>query len=155
MGFLGKYFIYYIKQPDFWYAKAITFREKNNFKASIDYCTKLLERDSRNMDAFILRSECYFLNNQNKESFDDAKSAMSLNPANPYPYSTIAQVYSILQDEESEDFYYFMNEAIKRGFKLECYLLEKGITERKNEERFQDLLKFRKNYAKLQYGKCK
>lgn len=83
------------KQPhhaDALYYRAISFRKTENFKASIDDFTQMLERLPNEPSILCERGISYFLNNDVELALKDMDLAVELDPENPYRYSSRAYI---------------------------------------------------------------
>ena len=80
-------------------------------------------------------------------SYVHVQKAISIIPENPYPYSTLAELNILRGDERG--FYKAIEEAIKRGFRLEDFLKEHPYNLIKDQSRMLELIEKYKNGQEL------
>ena len=132
-------------------------------KEIIGYCSESVKYNDDNWESYNLRAECnllLFIDNKEKKylnsALSDALSALKHNnddisedQKRGFINSTLAQIYSLKGDNSK--FYFYAEESLKMGLNLWEYQEQPGFKERKEDVKFQAILKQYKLAANQQF----
>jgi tetratricopeptide (TPR) repeat protein len=130
---------YFYVLPYVYFQKATTAWQLDKYQESLMYCDKVIDINPRSSEAYNLKASSLLYLSRFQEGIKEANTALNLDINNPYPYSTLAQIYAELGN--SAKFYEFLGDAIRRKFDLVKHQNEIGFLRYSQEKDFLILLK--------------
>ncbi|MEL7123158.1 MAG: hypothetical protein AAFO07_27160, partial [Bacteroidota bacterium] len=88
--------------------------------------------------SYNLLAMCDYQQERYDSAIHHAQLAVKFYPRNPFPYSTLAEIYAITENRDS--FYINLELAVERGFALATYANQPPYDKYSKEERFQNLI---------------